>query len=272
MGYLKVHYPLEYFTVLLSTSENSMDKVAIYVQSARAIGIQIIPPSINTSEYSFQIKNKGIIFGFNNIKGVGNETINKIIEARNSMPSKTFSNYTEGIAKLCNAGVGLKAIETLIKAGTFDSLLQGKTRFFLISNLSEIYEKVTTITVDGEFIIKPELREFKETPEIRQELIDQQFRLLGVSFTEQPIVGLKQKYQGEYQIQDLMEVIDSTNVMHCLIKLVSHRIIKTKTGSTMAFARIEDNTKILDVAIFPGVFEKVKSILINNRYFIVTIR
>jgi DNA polymerase-3 subunit alpha len=272
MAYLKVHYPLEYFAVLLSTSENSVDKVALYVQSARAIGIQIIPPSINMSEYSFQIKNKSIVFGFNSIKGIGNETINKIIAARNSAPTKEFVSYIDAIAKLCNAGVGIKAVETLITAGAFDQLLTDKSRFYLISNLQEIYEKATTITVDGEFIIKPELKEYNETPKIKKELSDRQFNLLGVSFAEQPIVAIKEKYRGEYQIFDLVEVADSPNVMHCLVTLVSHRIIKTKTGLPMAFARIEDNTKILDVAIFPAIYEKIKSILINGNYFVITIR
>jgi DNA polymerase-3 subunit alpha len=272
MAYLKTHYPLEYFSVLLSTSENSVDKVSLYVQSAHDIGISVTPPSINDSDYSFQIKNKSIIFGFSSIKGIGNETIGKILEARNSMKDQIFTNYTQAIGKLCNAGVGVKTLETLIKAGTFDALLKEQNRAFLLANLAEIYQKATTITTNGEFIIKPNLQEVKMNSQVQKELNDEQFNLLGVSFTEHPILAIKQKYQGSHDLVNLVTASSSLNVERSLVMLVSHRVIKTKTNQAMAFAKIEDDTKIMDVVIFPGVFEKVKSILINNNYFIVTLR
>jgi DNA polymerase-3 subunit alpha len=272
MAYLKTHYPLEYFTVLLSSSANSVDKVSIYAQGARELNIKVTPPSINQSQYSFSIQNKSIIFGFDSIKGIGNETITKILEARNSSTDHKFSNYIQAIGKLCNASVGLKATETLIKVGAFDELLEDKSRYFLLTNLPEIYQKATTITKTGEFIIKPVLKEVSETPTIKKELDDEQFNLLGISFVEHPMVEIKQKYDGNYQIKDLIEVTYSMDVIHSLVTLVSHRIIKTKTGQAMAFAKIEDDTKIVDVAVFPGVFEKVKGILVNNQHYIVAVK
>jgi DNA polymerase-3 subunit alpha len=271
MAYLKAHYPLEYFTVLLSTSENSVDKVAVYVQSARAIGINVLPPCLNDSDYSFQIKDKTIVFGFNAIKGIGNETINKILEARASVKNKKFTNYTQAIAILANNGIGQKTMEVLIKVGAFDQLLEDKTRYFLLTNLTELFKKIQTITTSGEFIIKPILKQVEETIAIKKQLDDEQFNLLGISFVEHPLTSLKQKYRGNYQILSLSEA-DGPNVIHALVTLVSHREIKTKTNQAMAFAKIEDDSKIIDVAIFPGVYEKIKGILINNNNFIVTIR
>jgi DNA polymerase-3 subunit alpha len=272
MAYLRTHFPLEYFTTLLSSSANSVDKVSLYIQGARELNIKITPPSINQSQYSFSIKNKAIVFGLDSIKGIGNETITKILEARNSMSNHKFDNYMQAIGKLCNANVGLKATETLVKVGAFDELLENKSRYFLLSNLIEIYQKANTITKTGEFIIKPILKEVEETPIVKKQMDDEQFNLLGISFVEHPMIAIKQKYQGSYQIKNLIEATYTMDVIHSLVTLVSHRVIKTKTGQAMAFAKIEDDTKIIDVAIFPAVFEKIKGILANNQLYLVTIR
>jgi DNA polymerase-3 subunit alpha len=272
MAYLKTHYPLEYFTVLLSSSANSVDKISLYIQDARNLSINIVPPSINYSQYDFTIQNKTIVFGFNSIKGIGNETINKILEARSSVPNQKFTNYIQAIGKLCNSNIGLKATETLVKVGAFDELLKNESRYFLLKNLSEIYQKATTITTTGEFIIKPILKEVEETTAIQKQLDDEQFNLLGISFVEHPMIAIKQKYQGDYQIMDLIKAMNTHDVIHSLVTLVSYREIKTKTGQAMAFAKIEDDTKIIDVAVFPGVYEKVKGILSNNQHYVVTVR
>jgi DNA polymerase-3 subunit alpha len=128
MAYLKTYYPLEYFTVLLSSNDNSVDKISLYIQSARSRGLNIIPPSINESQYSFTTKHKAIIFGLNAIKGIGKESITKILAIRSQQPKQVFSNYLNAITSMANNAVGIKIIETLIKAGSFDNLLQGKTR------------------------------------------------------------------------------------------------------------------------------------------------
>jgi DNA polymerase-3 subunit alpha len=273
MAYLKVHYPLEYFTVLLSTSENSADKVALYVQSARGIGINVLPPDINESEYSFRIDGKKIIIGFNTIKGIGYETITKIINARDTLKSKKFNNYIHAITTLANYGVGIKSVESLIKVGAFDDLLENKSRHYLLTNLEEIYKKSQTTTTSGESLIKPVLSDVKETKEIKDQLDEEQYKLLGISFVEHPLVKIKSSYKGEYQIVNLIDASGTNGeVFHCLVTLVSHRAIKTKTGLSMAFAKIEDDTKIAEIVIFPGVYDKVKSLLINNNHFIVTIK
>jgi DNA polymerase-3 subunit alpha len=128
MAYLKAYYPLEYFTVLLSSSDSSVDKISLYVQAARAHGLKIAPPSINDSLYSFTTKKNAIIFGLNAIKGIGRETINKILAIRNMQPNQMFKDYLMAITSLANNTVTIKVTETLIKAGAFDGLLKDKTR------------------------------------------------------------------------------------------------------------------------------------------------
>jgi DNA polymerase III alpha subunit len=119
-------------------------------------------------------------------------------------------------------------------------------------------------------LIKPVLEDdFKS----EEDLDNTQFELLGISFKEHPMIKTKNSYKGEYKIINLSDISDEPSaVSHVLTLLVSHRVIKTRTGLTMAFANIEDETKIIDVAIFPGLYEKCKSILHNGDMFIVTIK
>jgi DNA polymerase-3 subunit alpha len=139
-----------------------------------------------------------------------------------------------------------------------------------LHNLPEIYEKSKTTLANGEMLIKPVLRDDFES---KEDLDATQFDLLGISFKEHPIIKIKSNYKGEYSIKNIAAVDDEPNtISHVLAILVSHRDIKTKTGQVMAFAKIEDDTKIIDVAIFPGVYNQCKSILNNGDTFIVTVK
>jgi DNA polymerase-3 subunit alpha len=119
-------------------------------------------------------------------------------------------------------------------------------------------------------LIKPIL---KNDVQYTEDLEQIQFDLLGISFKDHPMIKVKESYKGEYQIQELNKISEDPNeVSHVLVLLVSHRVVKTKTGLAMAFVKIEDETKIIDAVVFPGIYEKHKSMLINGKMFIVTLK
>lgn len=270
-AYLKYYYPLEYYCVLMSSVGNSVDKIAEYVSVARAHKIDILPPNLNTSLYEFSIKNKAVIFGFSAIKGIGSETINKLMVIRNNQPKKQFSNYLQAITALANNAIGIKTVETLIKAGCFDDLLKDKSREYLLVNIEEIYSKSKTTLKSGEMLIKPILQEIKENKNKARELANEQFQLLGINFAQHPLTKIKSEYKGDKKIVDLIQA-KNNDVSHCLVQLDSYKEIKTKTGQPMAFVKIEDDTSICDTAMFSGVYEKSKSILKNNNVYIITLK
>ncbi|MDR3163746.1 MAG: DNA polymerase III subunit alpha [Mycoplasmataceae bacterium] len=272
MAYLKTYYPREYFCVLLSASENSPDKLAQYSQAARTHNIEVLPPDLNKSNISFTIDKKGIIFGFVAIKGLGYETANKLITIRNNCSNKEFVDYIDAINKLASGGIGIKTLEILIKAGSFDNLLNKQTVTFLLHNLPQIYETSKTMLATGETLIKPKLKSISQTKEDQSQLLRTQFELLGVNFVAHPMIKIKKEYGGSEQIVDLTMALNSDRVNHVLAILLKYREIKTKTGQAMAFAKIEDNTFVSDVVIFPGVYAKVKTILKNDSLYVVTVK
>jgi DNA polymerase-3 subunit alpha len=271
MAYLKFKYPLEFFTVLLSSNGNSADKIALYFDDAKNNNIKILPPSITKSIYNFSVKNGAVVFGLNAIKGIGNEIINKILNVRNT---NNFTSYTQAMMLLAKNGVGIKTIETLIKAGCFDELLNGKTRFYLIKNLEEIFTKSKTATTDGKVLIQPKLINVVPTTDDIELLSQEQFNLLGVNFSKGSFDKLVKDYTGGF---DLETLIDATSkpigqVSHILVKILKYREIKTKTGAAMAFAKISDDSKNMDLTIFPGVYANAASILKNDNLYIITVK
>jgi DNA polymerase-3 subunit alpha len=128
MMYLKTYYPLEYFTVLLSTNDNSSDKISTYIKHAKQIGLEVLPPSINNSNSNFSIYKNKILFGFNAIKSIGTESIKKILHTRELQPNKVFTSYMNAIHQMSMNDITFKILETLVKVGCFDELLEDKTR------------------------------------------------------------------------------------------------------------------------------------------------
>ena len=239
MAYLKFIYPLQFFTTLLSSNDNSADKIAMYVADAKKCGINICPPSIQDSHFNFSIKKSKIIFGFNAIKGIGRETINKILSIRNQQPNHEFKNMFYAIGLLANNSIAIKTIEILIKAGCFDCFLEkNQTRLFILKNLEEIFKASRLMKPNGEFIISPNLVKIIPTNEEILELQEEQFNLLGVNFAEHPVVTIRNNYKGSETILTLANVSNNTSgFIHCFVVLDSFREIKTKTGLPMAFAK-----------------------------------
>jgi DNA polymerase-3 subunit alpha len=123
-AYLKANYPAEYMAALLTSVRDDKDKSALYLNECRRMGIKVLPPDVNESEADFTPRGTDIRFGLAAIRNVGSQVVGSIIEARKGKGRfETFSDYLAKVdAQACNK----KTVESLIKAGAFDSL--GHTR------------------------------------------------------------------------------------------------------------------------------------------------
>ncbi len=118
-GYLKYNYPVEYMTALLSAWKNDSDKVATYVADCRAMGIEVLPPDVNTSGYDFTIEDyndrpSAIRFGLGAIKNVGQNPVDLIMAASKEGP---FTDLTDFAKRVDLRQVGKRPMECLIKVG-----------------------------------------------------------------------------------------------------------------------------------------------------------
>ncbi|MDR2847463.1 MAG: DNA polymerase III subunit alpha [Mycoplasmataceae bacterium] len=174
--YLRVYFPLSYWTVLLSNA-GSQDSVKEYVIDANNHGITVKPPSIHQSIANFSIKNNCIYFGLAAIKGIGFNTAVAIEEIAEKYKNVDVINL---IMLLSKNKIDQSTIALLIQAGCFDEMLIDKTRFYLLVNLPELVKKAISILPNGMLIIKPVLVDKTPTKEDLTVLDEQFHKLLGI--------------------------------------------------------------------------------------------
>ena len=119
-AWLKVHYPSDFMAALLSAMIGDTDSVVKYINEAREIGLEILPPDVNESGYKFTvIGDKRIRFGLGGIRNVGKSAIDSIVAAREKGPFKSLFEMAERVdLRVCNKRV----FEALIQSGALDSL------------------------------------------------------------------------------------------------------------------------------------------------------
>ncbi|NEQ12249.1 MAG: trans-splicing intein-formed DNA polymerase III subunit alpha C-terminal partner DnaE-C, partial [Moorea sp. SIO4E2] len=119
-AYLKANYPVEYMAALLTASSNSTDKIQKYIATCSTMGIEILPPDINRSDFDFTPISNSILFGFSAIRNLGHGAINCIIKAR-----ETGGEF-KALADLCDRvdlrTLNRRGLEALIYCGAFDSI------------------------------------------------------------------------------------------------------------------------------------------------------
>ena len=131
-AYLKAHYPVEFMAALLTEDMGNTDKIVKNINDCREMGIDLLPPDINESEFSFRVIGKSIRFGLGAIKNVGESAILAILEARKEERFTDLFNFCERVDL---RKVNKRVMEALVKSGAFDST--GAQRSALFAALEE---------------------------------------------------------------------------------------------------------------------------------------
>ena len=138
-SYLKHYYPTEFMAAILTLEKNNTDKVVKYVDEVKKMGMNLLPPDINKSGLVFEARNidgeEVVMFGMGAIKGAGDIAINTMLEARGEEEFKDFSDF---VSRIDSSKVNKRVIESLIKAGAFDSF--GYSRKAMLSQLEDIID------------------------------------------------------------------------------------------------------------------------------------
>ncbi len=130
-AYLKAHYPSAFMAAMLTSETASTDDVVKYVGECRELGIPVLPPDINVSEWAFTVEGDSIRFGLGGIKGLGESAAEAILAARRRLGR--FRSLAQLAAEVDSRNVNLKVLETLVKAGACDSF--GHHRAALVASL-----------------------------------------------------------------------------------------------------------------------------------------
>ena len=264
MAYLKTYYPLEFFVCLLTYNNNATDKIITYLIEAKKNKISILPPSLNYSQNDFTIYQNKILFGFNAIKGIGYETIKKIITIRNSCFEKKFINLFDALTKLVNHEIGLSVLQILINGGCFDEFFNNDVpnRTSLLINLENIFKAIKLSSPNYNMLLELKFDKFDHLTkqQIAQETITQT-NLLGIDFSINPITIIKKNnsFPHLHSLNEIQSFPSDRKANYlAIVKIIKIKRMKTKKNVNIAWLTLEDETTVTtNVIVF-------NNILVNN--------
>ncbi len=281
-AYLKANYPAEYMAGLLTSVKDDKDKSAIYLNECRRMGIKVLPPDVNDSDADFTPRGTDIRFGLTAIRNVGANVVESIIATRRRIGR--FSDFNDFIAKV-DAGVcNKRVVESLIKAGAFDSL--GHARRGLI----QIHEQVVDSAVDikraesvGQFDLFGGLDATSEhslVPSVeismaewdKSTLLAHEREMLGLYVSDHPLHGIEHvlAMMTDKAIASLLadENVDGQVVtLGGLVTSVQRKT--TKQGSPWAIETLEDLEGSVEVMVFPQSYQQIATLLMDDAVLIV---
>ena len=288
-AYMKRHYPQQYMAALLTSVLDSSEKVSVYINECRDMGMKLLPPDINLSGADFTVDGNNIRFGLAAIKGVGNAAVaNLEQERRTGGPFTDFENFC---SRVSGKDLNRRAIENMILAGCFDSF--GHTRRALV--------EAAALTLDS--ILNA-----------RRNNIEGQMNLFGdPEISDAGNIGLKIPFVQEYDRRELMQMEKDVTGMYLsghpmdqyrevlrkagiakigaliadltaeegpqsfadgqqvtIAGVIESATMKTtKTGSLMCYLHLEDDTGKMELIVFQRTIEKSREYLGQNMTVIV---
>ena len=281
-AYLKAHFPQEYMAALLTSVGDNKDKLALYLNECRAMGITVLAPDVNESTLTFAPVGDDIRFGMGAIRNVGANVVEGMIAAREEKGRyESFNDFLKKVPlQVCNK----RTIESLIKAGAFDDL--GHTR----RSLSLIHEAAVDAAVvvkrkeaAGQFDLFGSLGmddalgdELTVTiPEVpdweRREKLNFERDMLGLYVSDHPLRGLERALSdaASHSVHDIIgedsHVRDGETVTVAgMLTGVSRRIAKS-SGNQYASVELEDPSgATITVMFFSRAYETMGAALADD--------
>jgi len=248
-SYLKNYYPAEFMAALLTLEKDNTDKVVRYVDEVKRMGFDLVPPNINRSDLVFSADNidgrEVVMFGMGALKGAGDIAINSILNSRGDEEFKDFSDF---VSRIDSSKVNKRVIETLIKAGAFDSF--GYSRHAMLEQIEDIVEAAGKAAQAKKMVIGSLFGDDEDMITIKIELKDMpEFDDKEILEFEKGSLGF---YVSGHPLDKYRETLDEINY--------------TKSSD---FDTLEDGSETLLVGQVEGIVQKVSKK--GNKFGIATI-
>lgn len=289
-AYLKCHYPAEFMASQITSILSFPEKMAQYIADCTNIGIEVVPPHVNTSVGEFTVSDGKILFGLLGVKGLGRNYINDFVREREI--GGPYTSFYEFLKRNHGQSFNRKAAEALIKCGALDGL--GCNRRQMLTALPDIANELDNdrrrnvegqiglFDVDSNLGVQvsgpqiPDLPEFSKT-----EILLYEKEMTGIYISGHPMqdyVAAAKSLQSAKVSEMLSATEEETSKYHdndaivllCMISNV--RVKLTKSSQTMATALAEDITGAIELTFFPKTFAQYGSLLRENAVFIVDAR
>ena len=281
-AWLKAHYPAAFMAAVLSSDMDNTDKIVMFMDECRCMGLAVEPPHINRCDYAFTVSDDNtILYGLGAIKGVGAAALDGILEER-----RQHGEYRD-LLDLCKRidlrKANRRVLEALIRAGALDVFDDNRARTMtLLGSTLQMAERHLRDQAAGQSdlfgaamgpapdeaaqcsIAVPEVQPWSE----EQRLLGEK-ETLGLYLTGHPVTRYE-KELGAFitaRIKDLNPRRDQKVVIAGLI--VAMRTMNTKRGERFAFVTLDDGTGRLELAVFAEAYRSYRDHLIKDRLIVV---
>ena len=274
-AYLKANYPTEYMAALLTSVRDDKDKSSLYLNECRRMGIKVLPPDVNESDSEYTPRGADIRFGLTAIRNVGENVVASIIS--NRISKDKYQSFGDFLAKVDASVCNKKTIESLIKAGAFDSLKHSRKGLMMvyleaIDAVSEAKRaeaigqfdlfgiQTSSTSISGVSLEIP-LTEWEKSM-----LLSYEREMLGLYVSDHPLLGIEHilRAASDMPISQLGEVNhDQIITVGGLITQVQRKV--SRQGTPWAIVTVEDLEGAVDVMFFSNSYATHGVNLVEDR-------
>lgn len=273
-AYLKANYPDAFMAALMTSDHDDIDRLAIEIAECKYMGLQVLSPDVNESfgEFAVVPGQNAIRFGMTAIKGVGEGAAEEIIRARSE---EKFKNIEDFARRVSTSKANKRVWESLIKAGGFDTLGDRSDLLFNLENIMAFASKLQKEAISGQANLFGDLvDDVSIQPSValqsapakytEKEQLTWERELLGLYVSAHPLDNYDRYFEEQtVALASLTPQNDGSKVtIGGLVSAV--RTIVTKSGSKMAFVKLEDKTTEAEIIVFPSLFEQVGAKLVQD--------
>jgi len=278
-AYLKANYPTEYMAALLTSVRDDKDKSALYLSECRRMGIKVLPPDVNESDAEYTPRGNDIRFGLAAIRNVGEGVVASVKASRESKGA--FTSFGDFLAKVDANVCNKKTIESLIKAGAFDSL-QHPRKGLMAIHLEAIDSVIETKRAEaiGQFdlfggdsitqVAGLDI-EIPATEWDKSTLLTFEREMLGLYVSDHPLLGVEHVLRShtDMSISQLLDdgPQDGMVTIGGLITGIQRKV--SRQGASWAVVNVEDLEGAIEVLFFSNTYNQYALSLTEDRVVVV---
>jgi DNA polymerase-3 subunit alpha len=281
-AYLKANFPSEFMAALLTSVRGDKDKSAVYLNECRRMGIKVLPPDVNESDANFTPVGRDIRFGLSAIRNVGNNVVAGLVTARDD--DGKFTDFNDFLDKVPAVVCNKRVLESLCKAGAFDSL--GYTRRALVAIHEEAADYYVDLKKNEEFgqdslfagldddsfsggtIEVPDQAEWD-----KKLLLAHERDMLGLYVSDHPLNGLEHVLASASDVTVGQLIVDDSREEGAVVTvagLITSVVRKTtKKGDLYAVITVEDLEGAINVMVFPRDYQLSSTLLVEDSVVLV---
>lgn len=279
-AYCKANYPVEFMAALLTSDQHNLDRIAIEIEEARRMKLQVLPPDINESMPSFTAAadDRGqltrIRFGLNAVKNVGENLVAAIIRERQANGS--YQNLEDFLRRVQHKDLNKKSLESLAKVGALEQFADRQTVLANVNDIlkytrgadHEVTHKQTSIFGQLPAGYAPRLKLQPAEPVSSSQYGQWEKELLGLYISSHPLEAHREWLdQHTVPVTAIAEQADKRITLGGQISSVKK--IFTKNHDQMAFVRFEDRSGSIEIVVFPSIYSATAALWQTDRLVVI---